>query len=77
MLTKTLNVITRLFFILAFLFFIIAIWEKIIGYFGYRLEWLTYTPSKLLEFAAILMMFVIALLGRQIRDEIRKTNSNK
>jgi hypothetical protein len=36
------------------------------------MSWLPYQPGRMLEFASILLIFVIAILLRQIRDNVRK-----
>jgi hypothetical protein len=65
------SLISRLLFIVATLLLVIAVFNWTIGLFGYYLTWIQYTPGRLLEFAAILVIFVIALLLRQIRDTLR------
>lgn len=64
--------ISRLLFIVAALLLVVALIDWIIGWFGYALTWVPYEPGRLLEFAAILVTFVIALLLRQIRDVLRQ-----
>ncbi|MCK5033037.1 MAG: hypothetical protein KAS18_05365 [Calditrichia bacterium] len=51
---------------------ILAVSEWFLNYFNYTLSWIPYSPFRLLEFGAIFMLFVIALLLRQIRDILRK-----
>jgi hypothetical protein len=65
------SLISRLLFIVAALLLVIAVFNWVIGLFGYYLTWVQYTSGRLLEFAAILIIFVIALLLRQIRDTLR------
>jgi len=62
--------LSRLFFIAASVLFIIAICDWILNIFGYKFSWLPYQPGRLLEFSAILIIFVIALLLRQIRESL-------
>jgi hypothetical protein len=64
--------ISRLLFIVAALLFILAVWNWALGWFGYHLTWVPYEPGRLFEFSAILVVFVIALLLRQIRDTLRQ-----
>lgn len=66
------SLISRLLFSVAGILFVVAVWDWIIGWFGYRLSWVAYEPGRLFEFAAILVIFVIALLLRQIRDALRQ-----
>jgi len=63
---------SRLLFFVAFIMMVVAVWDWIIRLFGYTLSWLPYQPGRLLEFAAIMLIFVIAVLLRQIRDATRK-----
>jgi hypothetical protein len=65
------SLVSRLFFTVATLLLMVALLDWFIGWFGYYLTWVPYEPGRLLEFAAILMIFVIALLLRQIRDTLR------
>lgn len=64
--------ISRLLFIVAALLSILAVWNWALGWFGYHLSWVPYEPGRLFEFSAILVIFVIALLLRQIRDALRQ-----
>lgn len=57
-------------FSIALLF--LAVLEWIINYFNYTLSWISYSPFRLLEFGVALMLFVLALLLRQIRDILKK-----
>jgi hypothetical protein len=66
------NALTRLgtwvLFLLAVVLAGLAVWEKVANLFGLRLVFLTgYTPSRLLEPAAVALLFVIALQLREIR----------
>ncbi len=64
----------RALFYIALIFLIIAMGEKAINLVGYTfLQQTTYSPWRLLEFAAIFLLFVIAIVLRQIREELRKT----
>jgi len=63
---------TRGFFGLSFVLLVIAVVERLSNALGYTVLGQKYTPGRLLEFAGILMLFVVALLLRTIRDEIRK-----
>jgi len=51
----------------------LAIWEKLGNLIGYTLFRNTYTPGRLLEFSAVVVLFVIALqLGEIGRSLDRK-----
>ena len=65
------SILSRLLFIVAAILLVLAVWDWVLGWFGYQLSWVPYEPGRLLEFAAILVIFVIALLLRQIRDALR------
>jgi len=72
MLDKVTSLFQRLFFVVASVLVILAGLDWIIGLFGWTFDWLPYQPGRLFEFAAILVIFVIATLLRQIRDALRK-----
>ena len=69
-----LNSITcRIFFSGSFFFLGIATLEWVLNRLGYTVLQATYyTPARLLEFTTILLMFVLAILLRQIREEVKK-----
>jgi hypothetical protein len=50
----------------------LAVAEYTANLFGYTVLHQAHVPGHLLELAAILAVFVITLLLRQIRDELRK-----
>jgi len=62
---------SRLLFFVAVVLSLVAVWDWLLRLFGYSLPWLPYGPWRLVEFAAVVMIFVIALLLRQIRDHLR------
>jgi hypothetical protein len=68
---KVSSLVSRVFFVLALALLALAVLEKILGILGYTLLGGVYAPGRLLEFAGILVLFAIALLARQIREEIR------
>jgi len=60
--------ISRVLFIGAFLLGAVAIMEKLANLFGFTFLVVgSWTPSRMLEFAALLLLFVIALQLREIR----------
>jgi hypothetical protein len=65
------SLMSRLMFLIAAAMFVIAVWEWVLQWFGYTLTWLPYTPGRLFELAALMAIFVITLLLRQIRDTLR------
>ena len=68
---KISSIIARLFFAGAFVLLLLAVWERIANAMGYTVVRETYTASRLIELAVILVIFVIALLLRQIREELK------
>jgi hypothetical protein len=63
------SLFNRLFFVGAFLLFALAVAEKVANWSGYTLIGLRYAPGRLFEFSAIMLLFVITLLLRDIRGE--------
>ena len=64
--------ISRILFIVSLAMVALAFVERVVNLFDFTLLRGTYTSSRLLELAAILMVFVIVILLRQIRDSLRK-----
>jgi len=62
------SIFNRLFFIGAFALFAIALLEKVANVVGYTIIGQSYSPGRLFEFAAIMLLFVITLLLRNIRE---------
>ena len=72
-LTKITSLVCRLFFVAAFMLLALAVCEKLLLFFGASIFQGAYTAGRLVEFAALLVVFVIAFLLRQIRDELKKS----
>jgi len=71
---KILNVAMRVFFVIAFGLLAIVVAEVVANAFGYTITLRgTYTAGRLLEFATVFLVFVVALLLRQIRDRLGKS----
>lgn len=62
------SIMSRVFFFAAFLLLAVAVFERLINYFGFTILGSSYTPGRMLEFAGIMLLFVIALLLRQTRE---------
>ena len=62
---------SRVFFSVALLLLLLGILDRILGFFGWTLAW-NYESGRVLEFSGIMMIFVIGLLLRQIRDELKQ-----
>ena len=65
------SLISRLFFFMAFLLLAGAVVERAANTFGYTILRETYTAGRLLEFSVVLLIFVIALLMRQVREQLK------
>ncbi len=72
MLEKLSNWGYHLFFGFALLLLLLAFLEKLVNFFGWTMYWLPYEPGRLIELAAMFMVFVIALLLRQVRAALKK-----
>ena len=69
--SKCMSWFSRLFFFVALILLLVAVWDWVLHLFGYSLSFLPYQPGRLFEFSAILVIFVIAVLLRQIRDALK------
>ncbi len=61
---------SRIMFVAAMLFFILAVLEKIANLNGQTITFITYEPGRLLEFAGIMLIFVMTVTLRRIRKEL-------
>jgi hypothetical protein len=68
---KLSSLVSRLFFAGAFLLAGSAMIEKLANLFGYTILQGFLGPGRLLEYSAVALIFVIALLLRQIRDTLK------
>ena len=74
MINQLTSVVSRILFIGAFLLAGLAIWEKLANLSGFTITLLGgYIPARLLEFSVILLLFVIALQLREIRQISEKS----
>jgi phage-related holin len=71
-LNKLSSIASRIVVIGAFVLIGLAVIEYIANLLGYTVLRHLYTAGRLIELAATLLVFVIAMLLRQIRDELRK-----
>lgn len=69
---KLTSFLNRVFFLAAFVLLALAVVDRFITWFGYTILGGTYSAGRLLEFAAIMLLFVIALLARQMRDALHR-----
>ena len=65
------SLLCRAFFFVAFLFLALSVVESLARRMGYTILRHSFEPSRLLEYAVILLVFVMAMLLRQIRDGAR------
>ncbi len=68
------SIASRVFFVGGFVLLGLAFVEGIVSVFGYTIVRGAYQPGRILEFSAIALLFVVALLLRQIREQLRKKN---
>ena len=66
------SIASRIFFGGFFFFFALASVEKALNLIGQRLPLLNALPNQVLQWVVVLLTFVIALLLRQIREELKK-----
>jgi hypothetical protein len=67
---KLVSMVSRIFFLGAFVLFVLALIEKIANAIGYTVLRL-YRGGRVLEFAVVLLVFVIALQLKEIKDELQ------
>lgn len=73
-LEKMNSIVSRIFFFGSFLLLAIAVLEHAVNVFGYTILQATpYTAGRLLNFAGVSLMFVLALLLRQVREQVKKS----
>lgn len=68
---KLSSLVSRLLFAGAFLLAALAVIEKVVNHFGYTILRGLMGPGRLIEFSAVALIFVIALLLRQIRESLK------
>ena len=66
---KLSSLFSRIFFLMAIVLLGLALLERIVNMAGYTIV-RVYEPSRLLEFAATMMIFVIGIVLRQIREAV-------
>jgi hypothetical protein len=67
---KLIGLFSRILFIISFLIFVISFWEKIANMMGLTLILGYYSSWHLLEISAIILLFVIALQLREIKQSL-------
>ena len=71
MLEKIYILISRLFFLMAIAILAFTLWGRFIEEFGWTYSFSPYSSGRLLAFSGLLLIFVIAMYLRQIRNELR------
>ena len=72
---KMISAVSRLFFFVAFVLLGLEIIQRIATGAGYSIVLLgRFSAGRLLEIAAVLLVFVIAIQLREIRQELKKRN---
>ncbi|MGA2242325.1 MAG: hypothetical protein ABSH11_09860 [Verrucomicrobiota bacterium] len=66
------SLVCRLFFAIALVLFAISVLARAAAFMGHPFLGDAYTPGRLFELASLLVIFVIALLLREIREELKK-----
>ena len=70
------SIANRILFVIAFVLAGLAAWEKLAQAFGYTLLRSSFNPSRLLEYSAIALFFVMALELREIKMSLRAKGSS-
>ena len=69
------SIISRILFIASFFIAGVAVWEKLANIIGFTLTRGYYSNWQLLQFAAIALLFVIALQLREIKRSLAAKNN--
>lgn len=67
---KLISLVSRILFVTSFLLTAVAMWEKLANIFGYTFV-RYYSPSRILLFSALVLLFVIALQLREIKLSLK------
>jgi hypothetical protein len=68
---KVISIISRIFFILAFILLGLAVIERVANFYDYTILAGVYAAGRLLEFSVVLLLFVLALQLREVREALR------
>jgi hypothetical protein len=68
------STVSRVFFFASFLLLVIAIVDRLLNFFGYTILSGGYTSGRVLEFAGLMLVVVIALQLRQIREGLKQAS---
>jgi hypothetical protein len=70
-LEKFTSIINRTFFVVAFALLGLAVIERVVNFFDYTILRGAYRAGRLLEFSVVLLLFVLALELREVREALR------
>lgn len=70
------SILSRVLFVVSFALAGLAVWEHLARLLGYTVVRGHYDPWRLLEYAAVALLFVIALQLRDIKMTLRDKGSN-
>ena len=68
MISKLTSLFSRVLFVGSFAMAAVAVWERVLNVFGFTMLSGEYAPSRLLEFAGVSVLFVIALQLRELKE---------
>jgi hypothetical protein len=68
---KISSAVARVFFAGAAILFVLAVLERVVNWFGYTIFRGYLDAGRLLEWSIMLVIFIIALLLRQIREGLK------
>jgi hypothetical protein len=69
---KWVSTVSRVFFLGAFALLAVALAERLANAAGYTVLGGAFTGGRLLEIAVVLLVFVIAMQVREMREELRR-----
>ena len=66
------SLVSRVFFFASLLLVTIAVFDRFVNLFGYTVLGSSYTAGRMLQFSGTLLIFVLAVLLREVREELKK-----
>jgi hypothetical protein len=73
--TQLISIASRLMFLASFVLALLAVWEKLANMMNLTLMRGLLTPPRLLEMAAVALLFVIALQLRELKTALEKKDA--
>jgi len=70
------SILSRVLFVSSFALAGLAVWERLAQWLGYTQVRGYFGPWRLLEYAAVALLFVVALQLREIKMTLREKGSN-